>query len=68
MSAIGLNLGDHGNACDQHLTDVSAHLRESLKPSTPRPLRGIEDPASHLLERARAVFKGLIGSLKVLDR
>jgi hypothetical protein len=27
MSAIGLNLGDHGSTCDQHLTDVSAHIR-----------------------------------------
>jgi hypothetical protein len=27
MSAIGLNLGDHGSPCDQHLTDVSAHIR-----------------------------------------
>ena len=26
MSAIGLNLGDHGNPCDQHLIDVSAHI------------------------------------------
>jgi hypothetical protein len=27
MSAIGLNLGDHSSTCDQHLTDVSAHIR-----------------------------------------
>jgi hypothetical protein len=27
MSAIGLNLGDHGSTCDQHLTDGSAHIR-----------------------------------------
>ena len=29
MSAIGLNLGYHSNTCDQHLTDVSAHIRGS---------------------------------------
>src|SRR5688572_10692088 len=60
MSAIGLNLGCHGNTCDQHLTDISAHIRgRHIDPIGYDAAKKIKGKKRHLIVDTLGLMLGL---------
>ncbi len=60
MSAIGLNLGCHGNTCYQYLTDVSAHIRgRHIDPIDYDAAKKIKGKKRHLIVDTLGLMLGL---------